>query len=290
MKKILLLIIICSANLFSQDDLDALLEQELTKTEVNITNATFKSTRLCNGHTIERVNQGELEFRVHHRFDYLNTGIDDFFGLDESASLISLEYGLFDWLMFGISRTTIEKTWGSFVKFSILRQSSGAKNIPISLSYLAQLAKRTLNLSEDNPYNLEKYRMYYTNQLLIARKFNPNFSLQIMPAIVHRNLINSNNDNDLYVFGIGGRYKFTKWMSINLEYYYTINPDFIQLDYAKDSFSLGFDLDTGGHIFQLLITNSPYLFEHQFISKSTGEINGMNIMLGFNIMRRFSLF
>jgi hypothetical protein len=275
---------------WSQDDLQALLDKEVAQDQTIYTTATFKSTRLQNGHTIERISRGELDLRIHHRFGQLASGFDELFGLDESSSLISLEYGVTDWMMLGIGRATIDKAWNGFAKFSILRQSLGKIEMPISVSYLVQASYNTIQKSDADPYNQALNRTFYTHQLLIARKWTPSLSLQTMPTIVHRNLVDEPNQNDLFSLGFGGRYKFTKWVAINGEYYYTFNKD-VQAGYKyKDSYSIGVDIDTGGHIFQLLISSSPYLLEHQFLSRSNGTITDGSVCIGFNIMRTFSLF
>jgi len=193
-------------------------------------------------------------------------------------------------MMIGIGRATIDKTWNIFTKFSVLRQSEGKFTMPISLSYLTELSYITIPKSELNPYNKTVNRSFYTHQLLIARKFTPSFSLQVMPTLVHRNLVEEPNKNDLLSLGFGGRNKFSKWVALSAEYYYVFNKDIIAKNEYKDSYSIGFDIDTGGHVFQLLVSSSPYLLEHQFLSRSKGIFTDGSVCLGFNIMRTFSLF
>jgi hypothetical protein len=275
---------------FAQEDLGTLLDKETDKSQTIFATGTFKSTRLQNGHTVERLNSGELELRIHHRFGKVSSGFDNFFGLDESSSLISLDYGLTDWMTVGIGRATIDKTWNAFSKFSLLRQSEGKVNMPVSVSYLAEFSYITIPKDETDPFDKSKNRAFYTHQLLIARKFSPNFSLQVMPTLVHRNLVDKPNKNDLLSLGLGGRYKFTKWVALCAEYYYVFDKDVIAGNKYKDSYSIGVDIDTGGHVFQILVSSSPYLLEHQFLSRSNGKFSDGSVCIGFNIMRTFSLF
>ena len=138
MKKFILLIIISLVlpGIYAQDDLfDLLGEGEEETTEY--ASATFKATRILNGHSIERMPEKQLDFRIHHRFGRLNSGAYELWGLDQANIHFSLEYGLTDWLMFGVGRGTYEKTFDGFVKLSILRQSAGAREMPVSLSYFA---------------------------------------------------------------------------------------------------------------------------------------------------------
>jgi len=285
----ILALIIISYQMVYSDDLESLLEEEIKGSEINEIIATFKTTRLCNGHTIERIKTGELDFRVHHRFGAMNGGFDEFFGLDESSSYIGLEYGVTDWMMVGIGRATIEKCWNGFLKFSLMRQKTGQINIPISISYLAQSTYNSMEFPNNTVENELNNRLYFTHQLLFARKINSNISLQISPSIVHRNLVPDYNDNDIYAVGFGGRYKITNRLALNAEYFFTLNDDSYKGGKMLDNYSIGLDIDTGGHIFQLLLSNSPYLCEHQFIARSNGKLDKGSVHLGFNIMRIFNI-
>lgn len=291
MNKILTIALFCLASpaAFAQNDLMNLLDEGAAK-DVNYTSATFKSTRIMNGHSIERMPAGQLDFRVSHRFGTLNQGAYNFFGLDQSNMHLSFEYGFTNWLMAGIGRGSFEKTFDAFTKFSILRQSSGAINMPVSLSALASVAVNSLKFPDQTHVNYFSSRLTYTGQILIARKFTPGISLQITPSYVHRNLVATALDpNDLYAVGAGGRIKLTKRTSFNAEYYYLINPktNFSQKIY--DPLSLGFDIETGGHVFQLLFTNSLGMIEKQFIGETTGSWMNGDIHFGFNISRVFTL-
>ena len=292
MKQALLIGFICffSNLLFAQvDDLEAILDKELESISTN-TSATFKSSYLQNGRTIECTKKGELEFRVHHRFGEVSSGLYNFFGLDESSSLISFDYGITDFLSLGIQRATINKCWLVNSKIVILKQNAKSSKMPISLAYCPELCYTTEKRPDDDPYNATKIRLAYNHQLFIARKFSKDFSLQLMPTLIHRNLVEENNDNDLYSIGLGGRYKFTNWVALTGEYYYIINKDIVGLEKSTDSWSLGIDIDTGGHVFQLLVTNSAYLTPNQFLALSRGKLTEGNLHIGFNLMRYFSLF
>ena len=125
-------------------DLDALLEKE-SKPETTYATAIFKSTRIVNGHSVQQMKKKQLEFRVSHRFGQLNSGSYNFWGLDQGTIHLGLEYGITDWLEFGIGRSTYEKTADAFGKVSILRQKSGVENMPIQLSYMASTEVIGLN-------------------------------------------------------------------------------------------------------------------------------------------------
>jgi len=269
-------------------DLDALLEKE-AKPETTYATATFKSTRIVNGHSVQQMKKKQLEFRVSHRFGELNTGSYNFWGLDQGTIHLGLGYGITDWLEVGIGRSTYEKTADAFAKVSILRQSSGVKNMPIQLSYMSSTEIIGLNT---NPAMQQNYtsRMSFVNQILIARKFNESLSLQLTPTYIHRNLVPTELDrNDLFALGIGGRYKITKRMAFNVEYFYVYRDNAITLPVTYyNPLSVGIDIETGGHVFQIMLTNSTAMREGGFIGKTTGGWSNAGIHLGFNISRVFS--
>lgn len=250
--------------------------------------ATFKSTRLINGQSVELRSEGVLLFLIAHRFGRLNSGAYEFFGLDEANMRMSLEYALMDALTIGIGRSSFEKTFDGFLKFRIFQQQEGARSIPISVVGFTSLAINTLRI--ENPERSMPFsgRLDYTHQLLIARKFGPDFSLQITPTLVHRNLVEKADfENNVYAMGIGGRMKITSRVSINAEYFYRFNTS-AETGYYNP-FAIGFDIETGGHVFQLHFTNARAMVEEGFLTETTGNFFGGDIHFGFNISRVFEL-
>jgi hypothetical protein len=293
---LIFLIILMPACIFAQDDLLNMLNDSTVK-EINYTTATFKSTRIMNGHSIEKMPPGQLDFRISHRFGTINSGAYEFFGLDNANTHFSLEYGITKWLMIGVGRGTFEKTYDGFAKFSILRQSTGAKETPVSLSVFTSLAINSLkwtdpdaDWAEPDGDNYFTSRLAYVTQVLVARKFSPKFSFQLTPSYVHRNLVQSELDpNDLYALGGGGRMKLSKRISLNAEYYWVINKSKYMSQIIYDPFSIGVDIETGGHVFQLILSNSVSTIEKGFIGETTGQWKHGDIHFGFNISRVFTL-
>jgi len=284
-----LILMLFSGNVYSQD-LDALLNAE-TKPTIDYATATFKASRIINGHSIEQMKKKQLDFRISHRFGPLNDGAYGLFGLDQSKIHFSLEYGVTDWLMLGVGRGSLNKTYDSFAKFKILRQSSGAKFMPVSLSYFTSVELNTLKFQDPTRTNYFSSRLAYVNQLLIARKFNDKFSFQLSPTFIHRNLVPTELDmNDVYAMGFGARYKLSKRLSLNAEYYYNYNPNNkFQATKYYNSASVGVDIETGGHVFQIMLTNSLGMREGSFIPQTTDNWFDKGIHLGFNISRVFAL-
>ena len=171
----------------AQTELMKQLEQADDST-VQYAAATFKGTRIINGHSIETVGSNNMDFIISHRFGAINSGASNFFGLDQSQIRLALEYGLTDRLMVGLGRSSYQKTIDVFVKYRLLRQSSGLRNMPVSVTLFASDAHNASTSTPDLPFYTITQRQTYTFQALIARKFNEKLSLQLTPTVMHRNL------------------------------------------------------------------------------------------------------
>jgi len=276
-----------------EEDLLSLIEEE---EKIEYAEAAFKTNRVVNGHSIENTAAGVLDFKISHRFAPISNGFYDIFGLDNATIRIGLDYGISDRLMVGFGRSSFQKVYDGFVKYKILRQSTGQRNMPITLVYLADMQIRTLKFTNPERENYFSSRLYYTHQLLIGRKFSENFSAQLMPTLVHRNLVPTEADkNDVFALGIGIRQKLSKRIAITGEYYYVL-PNQIGEEFTNN-LSIGVDIETGGHVFQLHFTNTPYMTYNGFITETTdkwfhdnngtGALSG--IRFGFNISRVFTI-
>jgi len=270
-------------DLFKMQDAQDKKEKE-NKTE--LVTATFKTTRMVNGQSIENVGKGILDLKISHRFGTVNTGAYNFFGLDQATMRIGMDYGVTNRLMVGIGRSTFNKEFDGFLKYRLLRQSTGKRSFPFSVSYAGTAILQSLKPAPTT-YPLNQTDQYFfVHQLIIARKFNDYFSLQFVPTLVHYNIVPlETQPNDLYSVGVGYRLRISKRVNLTGEYYYQLNP--ITGNY--NSLSFGFDIETGGHVFQLHFTNSTGINEKSFISETTGQWNNGDIHFGFNISRVFTI-
>tara|TARA_R110000868_G_scaffold73899_8_gene213862 strand:- start:202 stop:1056 length:855 start_codon:yes stop_codon:yes gene_type:complete len=247
---------------------------------------TFKDTRVVNGHSIETNQVGQLKFIISHRFGNVSDGIDEFFGLDQSTVRLGLDYGLSNWLTVGIGRSSFEKTLDGFIKAKVIQQKE-KNGAPVSLTVLSSIAYRTLDF-DDQRDELLSSRLFYTYQAIFARKFSDRFSLQVMPTVVHRNLVSSSEvSNDVFALGSATRYQLSKMVSFQTEYYYVF-PDQIESIYSN-SFSLGVDIETKNHVFQLHVSNSRGMIEKFFIGETRAKWQDGDFFFGFNITRDFQI-
>lgn len=267
------------------EDLLSLLGEEKTTDYVN---ASFKTNRVVNLHSLENTAPGVLDFKISHRFGTVNGGFYDLFGLDNSSIRLGFEYGLADALAIGVGRSSFEKAYDGFIKYKFLRQSTGKRTMPITAALLLSSSIQTLKWANPDRPNLFSSRLYYTTQLILGRKFSESFTLQLSPTLVHRNLVQTAEEkNDVYALGTAGRIKLSKRVALTAEYIYLL-PDQVTSD-IKNSLSIGFDIETGGHVFQLHCSNSTSMVEKGFIAETTNSWTDGGIHFGFNISRVFTL-
>ena len=248
---------------------------------------TFKAEYIINTQTVESPANGNLNFVIQHRFGQLNSGSYNFFGLDNATLRLGLDYGITDDLDVGIGRSSYLKTFDGYLKYKLLKQTEGPQ-MPLSVSVLGTVTDYT----QDEPtetYLDMRLRTAYSVQLLLARKFSRWLSLQLSPTWLHYNLVPTVADkNDVFALGLGGRMKITKRMSIDAEYDIVPTGQVVSTS-VHNSFSLGWDIETGGHVFQLVFSNSQSMLPTQYLAQTTGTWGKGDIYFGFNISRNFNL-
>ena len=282
-KIIILSFLIIASNVKAQDNLLSILGSDDEQIYVS---SLFKGTKVVNGQSVKLQPEGVLQFAIQHRFGTLNSGFYNFYGLDNSQVRIGFEYGIKDWLGLGIARSSALKTIDANVKLRFKRQTSGSQIFPFTMVLNSAIFIKQNRWSDmkDDDFSFTN-QLSYTHQLLIARKINRDLTIQLSPTIIHYNLVEIENEpNDKYALGIGGRQKLTKRVSLNAEYFYQLNDKTY-----NNVLSLGFDIQIGGHVFQLHLSNSPAMIEPAFITKTNGNWLNGDIYFGFNISRVFTI-
>ena len=279
--------IILITPLIGQDDLLDILEDASVKPV--IVESSFKGTRVVNAQSLELPRPKILQFMIQHRFGAIENGFYDLFGMDYATIRFDFNYGLTERLSFGVGRSSLDKIYDIFVKTKLLRQSSGTRSFPVSVLLYSDIGIDTKRKSENDPAVKDEYlnRLLYVNQLIIGRKFNRSLSLEILPTLIHRNLVPTNqDDHDLVSVGIAGRYKLSNRISVNADYFIPLGDR--SEDY-QNSVAIGVDYETGGHVFQVMIANSQGPYEYTFIENARGNFSTGVLYLGFNISRAFTL-
>lgn len=268
---------------FGQGLLDEINAQE--EPQENLVAATFKGSRIINGHSVITRKKKAFEFLIAHRFGRINSGPYEFFGIDNANVRFGFEYGLSDRLTLGLGRNSFEKTYDTFLKLALLRQQTGKKQIPISVTLFSSMAWKSLK--DPATEKLPKFTrtLAYTHQVLIARKVNKKFSAQITPSLVHFNFVQEPQKNMMLAMGIGMRYKITERISINGEYF--LRNDEGEPEDTFNPIAIGVDIETGGHVFQVHFTNARSMIEKGFIRETTGDFFQGDIHFGFNLTRVF---
>ncbi|GAA3584153.1 DUF5777 family beta-barrel protein [Snuella lapsa] len=282
MKNLLLLLVFIPILNYSQNDLlDEIDTDSIWDTP---TTATFKGLKIVNFESTKLVAKNEFTFIVSHRFGSVKDGFDNFFGLDDAVTRLNFVFGVSDGFNIGVSRSSFQKIYETSIKYRLLRQEENGFPFTI-VGFNAFLINTALD--KDNLPLLEfKHRLGYTAQLLISRKVNTNLSLELAPTFFHDNYVVVNEqDNSQYALGIGGRYKLSKRWSINADYGWHLN----RADNSpfKNPLSIGFDLETGGHVFQMHFTNAQSMNTNGFLGQGAGDWSDGNFYFGFNLSRVF---
>ncbi len=284
MKKIGLLLIVffINASLVAQDDLLDELNDDV-KID-NKTSSVFKGLKIINMESTKLAAKKDFYFVISHRFGSVKSGIKDLFGLDNSNIRFSFVYGFKDWLNAGLSRSSSNKTYDAHLKYRLMHQEEG--KFPFTIVGFNSIEFNTGLDKVNYPLLESKHRYTYAYEILISRKFNEKLSLEVAPIYLHQNFVeNDLQENTQYIVGFGGRYKISKRVTLNAEYHVHMNR--VANSKFKNPLSLGVDIETGGHVFQLHITNAQLMNESGYMTKAIGDWGSGNVYLGFNIWRVF---
>lgn len=284
----LILFISNSCSLFAQDDLLSLVDSKDDKKKKEYISNAFKSSRVVNGHSMEFIGKGVMDVRILHRFGLAKSGFNNLFGLDQASMRFGVDYGLGKSMTTGIGRSNVGKEWDAFIKYRPIWQAKGGSwPSPVSVVLVSGMTYSTMPWADPTRKNFTTSRMAFYNEIIIGRKFNDKLSLQLAPTFVHRNLVALATDaNNVYALGIGGRIKISKRTAFVVDYHYVAKG----LDKAiyKDPLSIGFDIETGGHVFQLHFSNSTGMNEKAFITSTTNSWGKAEVRFGFNLSRVFT--
>ncbi|MEO6404308.1 MAG: DUF5777 family beta-barrel protein [Ferruginibacter sp.] len=287
MKRILLLMIAAFSleQIVAQDTTSMVsgLEDKITSEKVT---GTFRSTRVINSHSTEMLHKGEMDFRILHRFGSVKTGYKNLFGLDNASMRLSFDFGITNNFMIGIGRSTLLKDIDIFAKTRILQQTKGENEMPVSFLVAGGYIVTTQeSLAPKNPTIVDRSSYYL--QMIIGRKFTPDFSMQLSPMVLHNNTtLNATDDQTIIGLGGGMRYKVSQRIAIVLDYNYAIG----KLDATiKNPLSVGVDIGTGGHVFQLHFSNATGMNEKGYLTQTTGDFFKGDVRFGFNLSRIFRI-
>jgi hypothetical protein len=260
---------------------DLLSQLDSTQVQDTYATAAFKGLQVITLQSTKMPAKKEFYFVVSHRFGTVKGGISEFFGFDDATTKIGGIYGLTDWLAVSGSRHTLSKVYETSVKYRLARQSD---LFPFEIVGYNTLDINSLLKKDDYPKIEFSDRLTYITQLIVSRKISERLSLELVPSYIHKNLYNPEIENDnQFALGYGGRMKISKRLSVNLEYAYNFNKP----DFYKNPLSVGLDVETGGHIFQLLFTNSQSMTESGYLTSATGDWGKGDFFFGFNLYRVF---
>ena len=292
MKKIIFSLLLLPFYGLAQDDL----LDEIGANDTNsIVESAFKSLKIVNLESTKLAAKGDFYFIVAHRFGFVTNGFDDFFGLDNANTQLKFLYGVNEWLTVHASRSGFQETYDLALKYRLVAQTN--EGFPVTIVGFNSLAINTELKEKDFPELTFENRLSYVTQILISRKFSDKLSLEIAPTYFHENtlrdILDENNqvilpnpqDNSQFAIGMGGRYKLTNRWSLNIDYVVHLNRT--KESIYKNPLSIGFDLETGGHVFQMHFTNSNAMHEAGYLGQTTGDWGKGEFGFGFNLVRVF---
>ncbi|PWN63348.1 DUF5777 family beta-barrel protein [Chryseobacterium oncorhynchi] len=278
-KALLFLSIFSSGLAFAQEDL--LKDIDTITTNTDTSQPAFKALQIVTGQSTKLAAKKEWYMIVAHRFGDVSAGFKDFFGLDNASTKLGVIYGISDGLSVSLSRETNMKTFEGAAKYRLIRQD---ENFPVDIVGYNVMGVNTEIDKDTYPHLRFSDRLSYLTQALISRRFNDKFSLQLTPSYVHKNLYEPTiEDKNQFLAGVGGRYKISKRVSVNAEYF----VNFDNHSFYKNPLSLGVDVETGGHVFQLLFTNSQINSDIGYLTNASGNWGKGHIFFGFNLYRVF---
>ncbi|HKL66438.1 MAG TPA: DUF5777 family beta-barrel protein [Bacteroidales bacterium] len=272
-----------STAVFSQSLLDSL--QSVTPGQESESLQLFKGSLIHNGQSTAQAFPGELKLNIQHRFGNISNGLYDLFGLDVATMRFGFEYGFNDWLSASVGRSTYEKTYDAGIEASLLKQNNTG-NKPLDINVFFQVSGNTLRNIYPDEYDNLSGRLAYSGQLLVGRKIGI-LSLMLSPSFVYNSYDYRIADSFMYyALGSGGSIRINEKVSVTAEYYYS----FTDTPFTNyNPLSIGVDLDTGGHLFQLIFSNSTGMFNKSMLVNNTGRWLDGNIYFGFNLIRTFYL-
>ena len=297
-----IILVLFSISCFAQDDLLDMLKEESIANNNSIIFATWKTMKLVNIHSTEIVKRNALDFRVTHRFGNIGGesggGVHTFYGLDNSSDIrISFDYGLTEKWQIGIGRSKYKEIVDLSTKYKLLVQKE--KKAPLTIVAFGAVSV-TPQRDPDSRYNDWQNRLTYFTQVLFARKFGQRLSIELAPGVIHRNMVTKvldgngktlTDENTNFTLSVGARYMITKRVGIIVDYVHTFSEfrsNFGPQNYY-DPFGVGVEIETGGHVFHLTLTNAPAIIENAYMPETADSWAKGGIKLGFNISRVFQL-
>lgn len=279
MKKIITLLLMPIA-MFAQDDL--LKDIDTATSQKSKVESAFKGLKIVNIESTKLASKGDFYFIVAHRFSSLKDGFEGGYGLDNAVTQLKFVYGVTDWLTVSAARSELAYDFSG----KYLVKSQETNGFPVAIAAFTSLALNNTLKESIYPKMTFEDRYIYVAQLLVSRKFNSKLSLEVAPTFFHENFVlDDNQDNSQYAIGMGGRYKFAKRWSVNIDYAAHLNRS--STSTFKDPLSIGVDLETGGHVFQMHLSSSQGIHEAGFLGNSTGDWTKGDIFFGFNLLRVF---
>ena len=278
---IIFLIVLFSNSIFSQTKL--LDEIDYDNEEYKVFLSAFKAHKIINGQSTKQSSKDEFYLYVAHRFGSLNGGIKTLFGLDIANTKIELLYGLTENLQVGVSRESLKKIYTLNFKYKLTDQGS---KFPVNSSLYTSYNYNSSLDGDIYPTLTESDKNLFLVQLLLSTRISDELSIQLSPSYAKKGFTETifEEENNL-IIGLGSSFRVTNKVALNIEYF--ANLDRPGISPYNNVLSFGIDIETGGHVFQLLFSNTQSSDDVSVLTDADGSWKDGEIYFGFNILRVF---
>lgn len=242
----------------------------------------FWSPTLITQETTAQLEGGNLNSTIMHSFGIATRRpVQNFFGFDNVQNVrLGLDYGLTDCWSVGIGRSSLNNVVDLRTKAALLRQNQ-TNSKPINISLKGSMGMITQENRRPISDDLSAFA-----SALVSRKLSDRISLQVQPMYGYRSSVSAGDPNDYFAVGLGSEVHLSRRFGVVAEYYPVLSE---RSDGTNNAFSLGLNIETGGHVFQLFFTSTQWHLEEYVISTNSEQFWAGDFRFGFNVNRLFTL-
>ncbi|MFT4604539.1 MAG: hypothetical protein ACI9W4_001271 [Rhodothermales bacterium] len=239
--------------------------------------------------SVTNLNAGDLNYTIKHAFGLVSSGIENLYGLDGAANIrFGIDYGVTDWLSLGVGRSRFDKVYDFKAKANLLRQTVSGSS-PLEIAVMGDAGITTV----ENGFEFSD-RLSYAGMVMFGRRFSDKLAVQISPMVSHLNTVFIERaadgsilaeENTHFGVALAANFKLNELFAVLVEYVPVIGD---RSDGTTDALSVGLDIETGGHVFQLFFTSSDWLTEQHMLARNNDDFLSGDFRWGFNVNRVFA--
>jgi hypothetical protein len=264
------------------------LNEQGSRIEKESTEESFNGPVLINNQTVDKVPKREFEVSYQQRFGRIQNDAD-MFGLFSPSNLrLGLDYGIGRRISIGVGATEQKRIYDLNLKYILFRQDRIGR-MPVTIAYFGEVARS--GLCNDNFINAEGrydplYRLSYFHELMVARKWNEQFSLQAAFTYSHFNLIETNKVNANFGVSFLGSCKLSTKAALIADLDYPVAQ--ICLDHSKPNIGVGVEFTGSTNTVQLFVTTANNIVNDELRVENSNDLFKREFLIGFNLSHRWN--